>query len=116
MIRCPTCKAANANSMVYCGMCRARLKPIPARLREDIRFVVRQQNRRQTTKIITVSLAVITVLSFWGYSHFKQLLVESAQKELIPRITASTDALIKNKVETAVSEAAKSVLPAFQAQ
>ena len=104
--------------MVYCGLCRARLKPISPRVREDILSVAREENKRLLTKLTTRGLLVIAILSFWGYSQLKGIVLDSAQKDLVPRILndvqTSTDVLIRSKVETAVNEAANATLPKFQ--
>jgi hypothetical protein len=114
MINCPECDGKNPNRMVYCGLCRARLKPISPRLREDILFITRQQTKWLTAKLVAGGLSVIGVLSFWGYSQLKQVLLDSAQKDLVPRIVKSTEPLIKSTVDTAVNEAAKATLPHFR--
>jgi hypothetical protein len=56
MIACPECSAKNNNRNVYCGMCSVRLKPVPTRLREDILFVTRKEQRKLLTRLSGITL------------------------------------------------------------
>jgi hypothetical protein len=100
--------------MIYCGYCQARLKPISPRLREDVLSITRPENKRLLLKLGRTCLVVITVLSFWGYAEIKRNVVDTVQKEVIPRLTDSADTVLKSKVQQAVDDATKAMVPEFQ--